>query len=197
MFCTSARVADVREHSSKILEINKTKTFVILWQMEDLSRLTCLLKGFYSALNFLIDPFCLSLLEQWAYPGGNSRSEPAQIRNPRPVHNWEFLILANPNWEFQKGASPIQEFKARQFRHFLFWASPFQEFPIWLAHFGIYRFGLAHFGISSFGPARFEDSRFSAGPPKKTVEKMSFLGMFSTLMSHFLASYSYSIRWQG
>ena len=63
MFCTSARVADVREHSSKILEINKTKTFVILWQMEDLSRLTCLLKGFYSALNFLIDPICLSLIE--------------------------------------------------------------------------------------------------------------------------------------
>ena len=29
MFCTSARVADVREHSSKILEINKTKTSLV------------------------------------------------------------------------------------------------------------------------------------------------------------------------
>ena len=66
-----------------------------------------------------------------------------------------------------------------------------------LAHFRNSQYGLAHFRNSWFGLAHFGNSRFGAGPFKKTFEKMSFFGMFSTPMSNFLASNSYSIRWHG
>ena len=86
-------------------------------------------------------------------------------------------------------------------------SSPALKSWIGLAHFGNSRFGLAHFRNSQFGLAHFRNSwfglahfgnsRFGAGPFKKTFEKMSFFGMFSTPMSNFSASNSYSIRWHG
>ena len=107
----------------------------------------------------------------------NSRNGPAQIGNSRngPAHtgnswNGPAQIGNSQNWQ-------------TQFR------------ILRLAHFGYSCNGLAHFRNSWFGLAHFGNSRFGAGPFKKTFEKMSFFCMFSTPMSNFLTSNSYSIRW--
>ena len=75
-----------------------------------------------------------------------------------------------------------------------------------LAHFGNSQFvvahfrnswiELAHFGVSWFVLAHLRNSWFEAGLfKKKTFEKTSFFGMFSTSMNQFLASNSSSIGW--
>ena len=97
--------------------------------MEDLSRLTCLLKGFYSALNFLIDPFCLSLLEhiQEGIP---------EVSQPKSEIPGQSIIGNSWYWPTQIGNSRkgLVQFKNSR-----------------LANFGISCFGLAHFRNSRFG----------------------------------------------
>ena len=105
----------------------------------------------------------------WPARIGNSRNGPAQIGN-----SCNGPAQIRNSWN-----GPAQNRNSRN--------GPALKSWIGLAHFGNSRFGLAHSGNSQFG----------AGPSKKTFGKMTFFGRFSTPMSNFSASNSYSISWHG
>ena len=152
--------------------------------MEDLSRLTCLLKGFYSALNFLIDPFCLSLLEhiQEGIP---------EVSQPKSEIPGQSIIGNSWYWPTQIGNSRkgLVQFKNSR-----------------LANFGISCFGLAHFRNSRFGwpiSGIPHLGRLVSGIPDLVLAHQKIFWK-NVIFWHVFHSYEslfgfllYSIRWQG
>ena len=107
----------------------------------------------------------------------SSRNGPVQIGNTR---NGPVQIGNSRNGPAQNGNARNGPAQIRNS-----WNGPALKSLIGLAHFGNSQFGLAHFRNSLFGLAHFRNSG------------SGFFGMFSTPMSNFSASYSYSIRWHG
>ena len=109
----------------------------------------------------------------------------SQVFFKGPAPNQKFPKWASPNREFPKWASLKILNWASPFREFPIWTGPFQEFPVWAGPFQGF--------LIWAGP--FREFSIWCWPIQKTFEKMSFFGMFSTPMSNFSASNSYSIRW--